>query len=493
MTIKHLIALLVAVACAGPVAAQPVNGVPGGIADGPAGQPATGVGSLSMEPLDLSNLSSELMSPARLGFGPTRLEPLPMLESFEGLMAGAMAFDLQDRESERAERDRERQERAREAEQREREREQRAYEQAQEALDRGAYGRAIERFSDVAAMKGSRTDAALYWKAFAQDRQGQRAEALTTIAELVKSHPNSRYITQARALEVEVRRNVGQPVRPENQADDEVKLMALNALQHSDPEKAIPMLEKLLHGTASPRLKDRALFVLAQSNSARARDVLTSIAKGNSTPELQTKAIQYLGVHGGRESRAALADIYAATSDVDVKRRILRAFMISGEKARLLTAAQSEKDPLLRGEAVRQLGVMGAHDELWTLYQKETAVDVKKQILHAMFVGGNATRMIELAKSEQNPELRRAAVRNLGLMGSKGTGQALVEIYNSDRDLSVRKSVVNALFLQENATSLVALARKEENTELKKEIVQKLSLMRSKEATEYMLELLNGR
>ena len=51
---------------------------------------------------------------------------------------------------------------------------------------------------------------------------------------------------------------------------------------------------------------------------------------------------------------------------------------------------------------------MGAHDELWQLYQKETRVDVKKQIIQAMFVGGNATRLIELAKTEKNPELRRA-------------------------------------------------------------------------------------
>ena len=30
-----------------------------------------------------------------------------------------------------------------------------------------------------------------------------------------------------------------------------------------DPEQAVPMLEKILQGTASPQLKSRALFVLA--------------------------------------------------------------------------------------------------------------------------------------------------------------------------------------------------------------------------------------
>ena len=45
--------------------------------------------------------------------------------------------------------------------------------------------------------------------------------------------------------------------------------------------------------------------------------------------------------------------------------------MVAGEKDRLLSAAQTEQNSELRQEAVRQLGVMGAHDELWAMYQKE--------------------------------------------------------------------------------------------------------------------------
>ena len=80
--------------------------------------------------------------------------------------------------------------------------------------------------------------------------------------------------------------------------------MAIAALQNSDPEQAVPMLEKVLAGNGSPRLKSKALFVLAQSNSPRAREVLKNIAKGSSTPDLQSRAIDYLGTQGGRESRA---------------------------------------------------------------------------------------------------------------------------------------------------------------------------------------------
>jgi HEAT repeat protein len=165
--------------------------------------------------------------------------------------------------------------------------------------------------------------------------------------------------------------------------------------------------------------------------------------------------------------------------------------MTSGDRERLFTLAKSETDQSLRAEAVRQLGVMGARAELAQLYQTESAVEVKKQILQAMFVGGDSDRLIELAKNEKDPELRKTAIRNLGLMKRSGTSEALVSIYGSDSSIDVKKAVINALFIQNNGSALVTLARAEKNPELKKEMVQKMSNMtKSKEVTEYLMELL---
>ncbi|MEO8078041.1 MAG: HEAT repeat domain-containing protein [Acidobacteriota bacterium] len=451
-------------AAAGPALAQSADAVPGAATTSPARR----------MPSDLDISSS--VDRALEGVRTIRLPDLASLAGLSADMIDLKATAAQD------------------AADRDRDRETRVYDQGREFIDQGKYDRAIERFSDVVSMKGSRADAALYYRAWAQNKAGQRPEAIATIGALAKDYPKSRYLTQARALESEIKRDSGQPVRPESESDDDLKLMALNALQNSDPEQAIPMLEKLLAGTAAPKLKSKALFVLAQSNSARAREILTAIAKGNSTPELQNRAIDYLGQQGGRDSRAALGEIYGTSSEIDVKRRILRAFMIAGEKDRLLSAAQSEQNPELRAEAVQQLGVMGAHEELWQLYQKETAADVKKRIIQAMFVGGDAARLVELAKSEKDPELRRTAVRNLGIMDSKRTSAALLEIYNSDKDPAIRKAVTQGLLQQGNAQALVDIARKEQDAAMKKDIVQKLSVMgRNPVATAYMLELLNGK
>ncbi|MEO7271821.1 MAG: HEAT repeat domain-containing protein, partial [Vicinamibacterales bacterium] len=344
--------------------------------------------------------------------GPAQAQERELAMAAAAADRAVMAVDaVQARTREARERDTEQRDAARDQQDREadragrqRDQEMAAFDQAYSQMDAGRWERAVEAFARVAAMKGSRVDGALYWKAYSQDRVGQRAEALATIAELAKAYPTSRYVKQAQALEMEVRRNVGQPANPEAQGDDELKLIAINSLLNSDPEKALPILEKLLQGPASPRLRERAVFVLAQSSSPKAREILKGLARGSSTPELQSKAIQYLGVMGGADSRTILAEVYASSTDVEVKRRILRAFMVSGDKQRVVTAAQTEQNADLRGEAVRQLGAMGANEELWQMYQKETTTPVKKQILQAMFVGGNATRMIELAKGEKDPD-----------------------------------------------------------------------------------------
>jgi tetratricopeptide (TPR) repeat protein len=364
------------------------------------------------------------------------------------------------------------------------------YDEGRDAIEEGRYDRAVDRFNRLIELKSNRTDAALYWKAYSQSKLGQRADALNTLADLQKRFADSRWSRDAKALEVELRQASGQTVSPAAQEDDEVKLMALRGIMQSDPEQAYPIIEKMLNSANSPKVKDRALFVLSQGRGTRAREIIAGVAKGNANPDLQLKAIRYLGIMNGVENRQLLADVYKGSSDTAVKRAILRSFMVAGDRERLLAVAKTETATELRGEAVQQLGVMRAGTELNELYQTESAPEVKKRIIQAMFVGGQSEKLIELAKGERDPELRKTAIRNLGLMKSAGTADALIAIYGSDSALDVRKAVVNALFLQNNARQLVDLARAEKSPEMKKEIVSKLSIMKSKEATDYLMELL---
>jgi len=403
---------------------------------------------------------------------------------------GQREQSVRERERERVEQERERAEQERERSQQSRERFENFYEQGQNAIERAQWQRAIERFTALVDSKAPRADAALYWRAYSLDKLNRQSEALTSVAELLKGYPSSRWVADARALEIQVRQRAGQPVSPEVQADEELKLFAIQGLQHQDPEQAIPMLEKLLQGTSSPRMKERVLFVLSQSNAARARQVMTTVARGGSNPDLQMKAIQYIGMQGSQPNRQLLGEIYTSSTDVDVKRQILRAYMMAGDRERVLAAATGEKSPQLRAEAMRQLGMMGARDEMWQLYQKETDAQVRSQIIQGLFMAGDSTHLLEVANNDASSDLRRRAIQHLGMMGRDRTGDAILNIYNRQTDVGVKEAAIDALFIQQNAETLVALARKETDRDLKRRIVAKLALMPSPAARDYMLELL---
>jgi HEAT repeat protein len=338
-------------------------------------------------------------------------------------------------------------------------------------------------------MKGRRADAALYWLAYARSKQGQSAEALAAVEELRRSYPQSRWLKEAKALELEVRQRAGQPTRPESVADEDLKLMALNGLMNTDPEQAIPRLEKFLQANQSRKLQDRALFVLCQSGSPRAREIVVRIARGESRPELQRRAIRNLGLFGGKDSRQALVEIYQASSDTGVKQAVLQAFMVSGEKDRVLEAARGETDPALRRQAIQLLGVMGARAELWAIYQGETELETKKAVLQALAVGGDTDRIVEMARSDKDVEMRLAAMRALGPFGGPGKASAIVEIYKAESDRRLKEAALGALFVSGSASALVEIARAEKDPALKEKAVSHLAHMRSKEATAFLLEI----
>jgi HEAT repeat protein len=115
---------------------------------------------------------------------------------------------------------------------------------------------------------------------------------------------------------------------------------------------------------------------------------------------------------------------------------------------------------------------------------------VRKTILQAFFLTGDAQKLIEVSQSEKDPELRVVAVRNLGLLSSEASSKALQSLYSKETERQVRRAVLEAYFVQGNAGALVAIARSEKDPELKKMAIEKLSVMNSKEGTEYLMELL---
>jgi tetratricopeptide (TPR) repeat protein len=304
-----------------------------------------------------------------------------------------------------------------------------SYRSGQSALDRHDYDRAIKRFDSVIESKSPRADGAMYWKAYSLHKLGRREDAQAVLAALEKQFPQSRWLNDARALAAEVRSSSGQPSSPESQSDEELKLLAMNSLMQQDPDRAIPLLEKVLADPKnSPSLKGRAIFVLAQSKSPRARQIVLQYAKGGSNPDVQMRALEYLGTFRTDDGAQTLAEVYASTSDTAVKRTILRGLLVSRAKDRMVQVARTEQDVSLREEAIRYLATMQAEPELVAMYKNESNVEVKRTIVQSLFQ--SPKQLVELARAEPNAELKRDIVRQLSMSKSKEAADYLAELIN---------------------------------------------------------------
>jgi hypothetical protein len=366
------------------------------------------------------------------------------------------------------------------------------YSAGQSALDGRHWDEAVDCFSQVISRNGSRVDGALYWKAYALGKLGRRDEAAAAIAELRKSYAGSRWLDDAKALELELKQSAGQNVSPDAvSGDDELKLMAINGLMQGDPERAIPLLESQLKGSASPKVKRNTLFVLAQSDSPKAQALLEQIARGGGNPDLQLKAIGYMDQRRKPNNNAqVLAEIYAATNDVAVKRAILMAHASIRDKDFLLRAAKTEKAPELREFAIAALAGNNGTPELWQLYQAETTSEGKLQLLRYMYSNGNAEKLLEVVRTEKDPKVRANAVRVLASQRTGVSADAMVSLYNAEPDSQIKLSIVDGLCGQRNTKALLDIARGEKDTKLKLRIVERLSNMKSKEVNDYLEELL---
>ena len=76
-------------------------------------------------------------------------------------------------------------------------------------------------------------------------------------------------------------------------------------------------------------------------------------------------------------------------------------------------------------------------------------------------------------------------------MRADKSAAALTDLYGREDDVDNKKAILSALVAQNNGEALVAIARKENNMTMKREIVSRLSSMtKNKAAMDYMLEII---
>jgi HEAT repeat protein/tetratricopeptide repeat protein len=276
-----------------------------------------------------------------------------------------------------------------------------AYTVGTRAMDEHRWPDAVTAFDRVINEKGKRVDSALYWKAYSLKKLGKTSLAVATCDQLHSQFADSPWNRDCAVISMdgqvapkdmeEVKSRVDRMRVDTDQmrirvapfkfdvgrgdncaargSDEDLKMLALNSLLNKDPTAALPLLRGILSSNQSPCIKKHALFVLAQSKSPEAESILHDAALGKLDPQLQGQAIQSMAVFQGKRANDTLAEVYRTTADPQIKKSIISAMFITRDAPRMVEMAKSEKDLELKRAIVSQLALM--NDKAATDYMIE--------------------------------------------------------------------------------------------------------------------------
>ncbi len=331
--------------------------------------------------------------------------------------------------------------------------------------------RAIEELRvAVADAKEPRRDEALYWLAHSLNQSGDQASAVETISRLERDFPSSMWVKPARSLRIEIAMRLhrsdvlwwtalSQPAvvapRPKAPArgprpspppqpleappppnpwftatfaydsDADLRIQALGGLMKTDAEKVVPILGQIAFESEKPGPAIRALFLLAQSSLPTARATVVRVAKTG--PEaVRLAAVRDLGRFGGPEASKDLLDLYT-TANEPVKFQIVKSLGERAETLALLRIVEAEKDGTLSFSAIAFLGQAGGVEQLASMYQPASRLR-RRPIIAGLFRARADGELIRIADVEADAELREYTLERLRLLGTPKAKEYLQKV-----------------------------------------------------------------
>ena len=261
--------------------------------------------------------------------------------------------------------------------------------------------------------------------------------------------------------------------------EEELAVAALEGLMSQPPQRALPILKKVLAGSQTTLVKRRAVFVLSQIESPEAQEILLQAAR-SPTSELRGEAIRSIGIGGDVKSLDALQAIYAA-GDADVKKDILQAWMIAEHKSAVYQVAANAKTEEEASEAIRMLGVMGATEELRKLGDRPQSTS---GLLDAYAIAGDLEGLLKIANGTGAHALRVDAVRRIGIIDTDPARAALRDLYTRNTDADIKDAALQGMMIADDDKGILALYRAAKTPAEKRTLLRTLSTMDSDAALE---------
>ena len=218
----------------------------------------------------------------------------------------------------------------------------------------------------------------------------------------------------------------------------EIRTSSVFWLGQIPKEQSFHALDKIFNKEKNSKMKEKIVFAMSQHNSDKVLDKLADIARNDADFEVRAKAIFWLGQIDKEESLKILKDILKITERIRLKEKVV--FSISQHKSQnavsiLIDIAENHKNREIRKKAIFWLGQMAGKKTLEALggiVESGDETEVKTKAVFAISQHDDkelaAEMLMDIAKHNQNPEVRKKAIFWLGQMGDERSIEFFKEI-----------------------------------------------------------------
>ena len=365
------------------------------------------------------------------------------------------------------------------------------------------WAKAQEKFNQLISTypNDKNIDAAMYWMAYALNKQSKTDLCRQTLAQLLEKYPNTSWREDARLLMAQslAGHYVYETVTPaaiystgegvgggtgvgvgrapfaiaappgnatvwaleadNDAADDdpcEFKIVVLQALFQTDVQRGVVAATEWLKpgSTQTVRCKGAALSLLGRYGGKAVTPVIIGVARNESDLKLRARAISALGATNDDSVIDALREFALNSKENDIIEASLYALSKhTGERAIpvLVELASSNSRPTsLRKIAISSIATRPgepAVDALLRIYDADQTPEIRRAVISGF---GNrrseraGAKLLEIARGSDVVELRKAAISALSRRSGDNVIDNLLSLYDSEKNEEVKDQIINA-------------------------------------------------
>ena len=287
-----------------------------------------------------------------------------------------------------------------------------------------------------------------------------RAEALAALGQmdLAAAMPTVRKVLQKRdECTVELRRRAlyllgREPIEPNlaimidvarNDTDANIRGEAMSWIARSSSDHAVPLFEDLLRTSTDERTQRSAISALATMDSDRARRAVRTIIERNEAPE-RVRYDAIVGLSRSRNDRiptaedvAYLRSLYTKLESQKLREAVVTAvgrIPTADNQAFLMAIVRNQNEQVsLRSSALQRLVANESYkvEDIARLYDIADARSLREQVLYGLSRRKEPEaidKMIEIARRDTDPQIRRTAVSLLARSNNERAKKYLQEL-----------------------------------------------------------------